>query len=116
MDIENTIDNYFRIVDARRFDELVHVFHREIEYERPGYDKLVGVEAVIDFYKNTREIAAGHHELHGTLVRGQTAACWGRFEGSKKDGTRIDERFADIMTFERGKMRTRITFFHRPAI
>ncbi|MCA9902498.1 MAG: nuclear transport factor 2 family protein [Anaerolineae bacterium] len=116
MDIESTIDSYFQIVDARQFDELVHVFHREIEYERPGFDKLIGVEAVIDFYKNTRDIAAGHHELYGKLVCGQTAACWGRFEGSKKDGSRIDERFSDILTFEQGKMRTRVTFFFRPAI
>ncbi len=85
-------------------------------YERPGYEPLVGYERVKKFYREERVIASGTHFLEGVVVNDDSGACWGRFVGVHKNGSAIDERFADAYTFENGKIRTRKSYFFRPAV
>ena len=106
----------FETVDARRWDVLGEVFHPDVVYERPGYEPLRGFEAVKDFYQNRRVIARGRHIIEGMAIEKECGACWGRFEGAKKDDTPIDERWADVYTFADGKIRTRRSHFFRPAV
>jgi ketosteroid isomerase-like protein len=103
-------------VDAGDYSALTKVFHPDIVYERPGYEPLVGIERLLEFYRSERMIASGvHHPWH--IVATQDAgACWGHFTGTAKDGSEINERFADCYTFEQGKIKTRISYFFRPAI
>ncbi len=110
------IRHLFEIVDARRWDDLDQVFHPEITYERPGYEPLVGFAAVSDFYRNRRVIARGGHAVEGMAVEANRGACWGRFVGARHDGTPIDERWADVYTFAAGRIRTRRSYFFRPAV
>jgi ketosteroid isomerase-like protein len=110
------IRHLFEIVDARRWDDLELVFHPHVVYERPGYDPLTGFKAVDDFYRNRRVLARGNHLVEGIAVEGSYGAAWGRFVGAKHDGTAVDERWADVYTFEDNKVRTRRSHFFRPAV
>ena len=110
------IRQLFEIVDARCWDDLVLVFHPDVVYERPGYDPLSGFGAVDDFYRNRRVLARGSHIVEGIAVEGDKGAAWGRFVGAKHDDTPVDERWADVYTFDDNKIRTRRSHFFRPAV
>lgn len=110
------IRRMFATIDARNWEGLATVFDDSITYERPGYEPLVGYERVQKFYREERVIASGRHMLEGIVVDSTRGACWGRFVGKHKNGSEIDEGFADAYTFHEGKVRTRRSFFYRPAV
>ena len=107
----------FRRVDSRDWDALKESFAEDAVYERPGYEPLQGRERVMHFYREERVIAAGDHHLEQIVSEGTNAACCGRFVGVHKNGSPIDERFADMYTFDgEGRIKTRRSFFFRPAV
>ncbi len=110
------IGELFAAVDAREWERLDEFYTEDATYERPGFALLVGLCALTDFYANVRNIASGAHELGGTMVVDDTAACWGRFSGWSRDGRELDERFADVYELRDGKICKRTTFFFRPAV
>lgn len=110
------IPRLFETVDSRRWEGLKQFFCDEIVYERPGYAPLVGRERVEKFYSEERVIASGRHFLEAVVVNGSEGACWGRFIGQHKNGSPLDERFADCYTFHEGKIKTRKSYFFRPAV
>lgn len=110
------IEELFEAVDGNRVDELGRFFHTDVVYERPGYEPLQGRAAVLAFYANRRVIGSGKHHIERIVEEGDAAASWGRFVGTAKDGTPIDERFADCYTFEEGRIRQRRSHFFRPAV
>jgi branched-chain amino acid aminotransferase len=110
------VRNVFKTIDSRDWDGLQRVFCENMTYERPGYDRLVGYERIKEFYRDQRVIACGTHFLEGIVVNGDTGACWGRFVGTHKNGSAIDERFADAYTFHNGKIQARKSYFFRPAV
>jgi branched-chain amino acid aminotransferase len=113
---ENFVVELFRRVDSRDWEGLRESFAPDAVYERPGYEPLVGLERLLHFYREERVIAAGEHRLEHVVIDGDTAACWGRFVGIHKNGSPIDERFADCYTLEDGRIKTRRSFFFRPAV
>jgi ketosteroid isomerase-like protein len=106
----------FRIIDARDWENLRLAFCEDITYERPGYEPLVGFKRVKKFYRDERVIISGEHVLEGIVVTNDSGACWGRFIGTHKDGSAIDERFADAYTFQDDRIKTRKSYFFRPAV
>jgi len=106
----------FAIIDSREWDRLERLFDKEITYERPGYQPLVGRERVTKFYREERVIASGRHSLDRIVGDAENAACWGRFVGRHNDGSEINEGFADVYGFRSGKILTRRSYFFRPAI
>ena len=110
------ITQLYATVDLRSWSDLDTIFHPDIEYERPGYDVVVGLEALRQFYQHTRVIASGTHHVERVVVDGNYGACWGRFVGMRKDGAPVDERWADAFSFEGGRIRTRRSFFFRAAV
>ncbi len=110
------VRNLFQLIDSRDWDGLQRVFCEDMTYERPGYEPLVGYERVKRFYREERVIASGTHFLEGVVVHEDSGACWGRFVGVHKNGAKIDERFADAYTFRNGRIKTRKSFFFRPAV
>jgi branched-chain amino acid aminotransferase len=112
----NLIERLFEIVDSREWDKLREVFCDDIIYERPGYSPLEGFERVRHFYCNERVIASGTHYIERTVGTREVAACCGRFIGRHKNGTEIDERFADVYTLRDGRIHTRKSYFFRPAV
>ena len=112
----NLIIDLFRRVDGRNWNDLQESFSEEVVYERPGYEPLVGRERVMRFYREERVIAGGDHLLQQIVVDGESAACWGRFVGVHKNGSPIDEGFADVYTFDGDRIKTRRSYFYRPAV
>lgn len=110
------IVDLFRAIDASDWEAILNIFHPEIVYERPGYAPFRGRKRLLYFYQHERVLASGTHNLEHVVCAGNSAACWGRFVGKKKDGSDVNEMFADVYTFEDGKIRTRRSFFFRPAV
>jgi branched-chain amino acid aminotransferase len=114
--MSNFVVDLFRKIDARDWEALEDSLHEDVVYERPGYEPLVGRERVLRFYREERVIASGEHQLERVLTDGESGACWGRFVGLHKNGSAIDERFADVYLLQDGRIRTRRSFFFRPAV
>jgi len=113
---DEIVKRLFESVDSRDWDGLCDAFCDDVVYERPGYAPLVGLDRVLQFYREERVIASGRHELEHVVGDEGSGACWGRFVGIHKNGSGLSERFADVYTFERGKIKTRKSYFFRPAI
>jgi ketosteroid isomerase-like protein len=110
------IRTMFQTIDKCDWNGLQHVFCEDMTYERPGYEPFIGYELVQQFYRKDRVIASGEHLLEKIVINQDCGACWGRFVGMNKNGSPIDERFADVYTFENGKVKTRRSYFFRPVI
>ncbi|MGI5380732.1 nuclear transport factor 2 family protein [Streptomyces sp. CA-251387] len=110
------VQGLFEIIDGGRWERLSDFFADDCVYSRPGYEQLVGLERLEHFYRNERGIASGRHHIKYVVSDLEAAACWGRFIGVGKDGSRLDEEFADTYSVRDGKIVERQTFFYRPAI
>src|SRR5262249_372293 len=103
--------NLFKHIDGRDWEVLPQMFTDDVVYERPGYQPFAGLERVLKFYREERVILAGQHLLENIVVNQDGGACWGRFVGTHKNHSPIDERFADVYTFKNGKIHTRKSYF-----
>ena len=112
----NLVNRLFDKVDSRDWEGLRQVFCEDATYERPGYEPLVGLERVLKFYREERVIASGKHRLENIVLGENSAACSGRFTGLHKNGSAIDERFADVYRIRNGKIWNRQSYFFRPAV
>jgi ketosteroid isomerase-like protein len=95
---------------------LCQYLHPGIIYERPGYEPLVGLPAVIDFYRRDRIVASGRHAVERVLYDNDDVTCWGSFSGLAKDGRELNVRFADVYRLRDGRISFRRTFFDSPSI
>jgi ketosteroid isomerase-like protein len=104
-------------IDRMDWSTLARCLDEDVVYDRPGYDRLTGLPAVLDFYRRVRVIGKGSHTLHGLVVEGDTASCWGTFSGFTREGEPIPPiDFADWYTIRDGLISNRRTFFYVPAI
>ncbi|MDT5270737.1 MAG: hypothetical protein QOH49_2923 [Acidobacteriota bacterium] len=110
------VQQLFDAIDSSNWEALEKLFHPEVVYERPGYDPFSGRERVMRFYREERILASGRHKLESVVLDGENGACWGRFVGFKKDGAAVDERFADVYSFDEGRIKARRSYFFRPAV
>jgi hypothetical protein len=113
---EEFVHTLFDVIDSRDWARLADVFHPEATYERPGYAPFVGLERLDRFYQQERVIASGKHHLDIVTMSDTHGSCCGRFVGVHRDGSPIDERFADFYTLEDGRIRHRTSFFFRAAV
>jgi uncharacterized protein len=104
------IASMFRAVDAKDWEGVGRHFHPDIVYQRPGFPVLSGREAVVRFYRETRQIH-GEHRAEGMAVDGEFGAAWGRFVGTKKDGSPVDVQYADCYVFADGLIKHRKSHF-----
>ncbi len=111
------VTRLFEVIDGRDFDRLGAVFTPDAVYHRPGYEPLEGLEALTHFYTHERVITDGGHQVEQvTAGEEDVAACWGRFVGTGRDGSPLDEQFADTYLVADGRIAVRKTFFYRAAI
>jgi ketosteroid isomerase-like protein len=106
----------FDVIDGRRWNELGAIFAEECTYLRPGYEPLVGLPRVDQFYRKERNIASGRHQVEHVVSDLGTVTCWGRFVGTSRTGQPLDEEFVDVYRVREGKIIFRKTYFFRPAI
>jgi ketosteroid isomerase-like protein len=106
----------FDKIDTRDFEGLRAFFTDDVTYDRPGYEMIRGLDALLHFYREVRVIAAGKHVLTRVVVDDRSGASWGRFQGTHRNGKALDVRFADCYTFENGKIKTRESYFFEPSV
>ncbi|NUP30474.1 MAG: nuclear transport factor 2 family protein [Streptomycetaceae bacterium] len=108
------VRSYYRRVDSGDA-AMFELFDQDIEYRRPGYPLISGIEALRDFYRRTRVIAEGTHSIDILLATGSRAAVEGRFRGVLRNGTRVDLAFSDFFELTEGGgpplIRSRRTYF-----
>jgi ketosteroid isomerase-like protein len=102
-------------IDAADWDKLHGMLHERSRYEVPGQPPFEGRDAVMHYYRALRPIASGRHDVESIVVDGDRAVCCGRFRGERRDGSRIDLSFADVVLFAAGLILTRRVYFHEPA-
>lgn len=110
------VARYYDCVDANDVEGLLALFSAEAEYRRPGYDPLVGRDALDDFYRNRRVIASGRHTITNLVCDGARVAVEGTFSGVLKDGSQSEVRFADFYRFGGALFTHRITYFYAPLV
>ncbi|MCF4970660.1 nuclear transport factor 2 family protein [Nostoc sp. CMAA1605] len=115
-DQKELIVSLFSAVDSSDWNFLKNCFDENIIYERPGYQPFVGLDKLLRFYQYERIIASGKHHIEYIAIDNNYGACWGNFIGIHKNGSKINERFADVYSFENGKFKTRRSYFFRPAV
>jgi ketosteroid isomerase-like protein len=114
---EEVVRRYYSLVDAQEFAELVQLFSKDSVYRRPGYEPLVGREALSEFYSGRRVITGGRHAISELLADGPKVAVAGEFAGTVTGGQQVDVRFADFFTLDAdGLICTRDTFFFAPLV
>lgn len=107
---------YYRYVDANDIEALLTLFSDDCVYERPGYEPLVGKQALTRFYKAQRVIESGRHALTSVVQDGDTVAVEGHFAGVLKSGVDADVRFADFFRFSGDRITSRHTYFFAASV
>ncbi|WP_229006496.1 nuclear transport factor 2 family protein [Roseibium aggregatum] len=113
---DHLVQKLFDCIDRKDWDGLAQHLHDDVTYERPGYEALVGKDAVLDFYNERRIIAAGVHSVEQVVAAHPHIACWGSFSGRSKEGDALKVRFADVYQLQNGQVWYRKTFFDSPAV
>ncbi|KTG09862.1 hypothetical protein AUR64_09540 [Haloprofundus marisrubri] len=115
VDVEAVVREYYDLVDAAAYDDLVALFSEDVSYERPGQNDIDGREALLAFYEEGRPLEAGSHAVHDVVVSGDTAAVRGSFSGLQ-NGETVEFGFADFHEFEDGEIARRYTFTDRDEV
>jgi steroid Delta-isomerase len=114
---EEVVKRYYSLVDAQEYNELVQLFSKDTVYRRPGYEPLVGREALAEFYGDRRVITGGQHSISELLANGSKVAVAGEFAGTITGGQHVNIRFADFFTLDSaGLICVRDTFFFAPLV
>lgn len=108
---------YYELVDAGDVPALVDLFTPDATYHRPGYQPMVGHQALTHFYTEARVIREGAHTVKAVVAADDRIAVHGEFHGILHDGRRVDLRFADFFDLDRaGRFSRRDTFFFAPLV
>lgn len=111
------VQKYYQLVDEGEIEALVDLFAPDAVYKRPGYDPLVGRNALTRFYSETRVIREGSHVLDTVVAASDQVAVHGTFRGTLNDGRRVELRFADFFELDPSNRFTRRdTFFFAPLV
>lgn len=112
--IKGEIEALLVAIDSEDWDSLSKLLHDDTLYEVTGFPRFQGRRAVLDYYENIRPIRVGVHTIESIVIEGDSGICCGHFAGTKKDGEKIDVLFADAMTFENFKIKSRRVYFCAP--
>ncbi|MFJ2865972.1 nuclear transport factor 2 family protein [Kitasatospora sp. NPDC087314] len=111
------VRRYYQLVDAGDVPALVALFTPDARYHRPGYQPMVGHAELERFYRDQRVIRTGVHTLATVVTTDDEVAVHGLFRGVLHDGGEVELRFADFFRMTpQGRIASRDTFFHVPAV
>lgn len=110
-----TVREYYELVDANEYAELVALFAPDVVYERPGQPPLEGREELLAFYREGRPLEEGSHTIHAVVPDGDTVAVRGTYSGLQ-GGETVEFGFADFHQFEDGLIARRHTFTDRDEV
>ncbi|MFC7518448.1 nuclear transport factor 2 family protein [Herbaspirillum sp. GCM10030257] len=116
--LEHIVLCMFNSIDASDWTALDAYFHPHIEYRRPGYEAIQGLEQLHVFYERTRIVKSGRHTINTLLCdpEAPSVCVTGAFSGVDKSGRDLDVRFCDVYLFQDEKIIRRETFFSVPAV
>jgi ketosteroid isomerase-like protein len=114
---EFIVTRMFDAIDRSDWSLFGRIFADDVTYNRPGYAEIHGLGFLISFYRDERIIASGRHDLE-RVIGGENGdiASWGRCTGITRQGASVEEMFSEVYCVEDGKIRSRRTFFYRPAV
>lgn len=101
----------FNAIDSQEWKVLEALLHPQTEFLVSGFIPFRGRDAVINFYRTLRSVRKGEHLIESIVVDGDQAICWGRFNGTKNDGSEVSLLFADIITYEDKKIKRRSEYY-----
>jgi ketosteroid isomerase-like protein len=115
--MRDAVEDYYAHIDAQDLASVIHLFADDAVYCRPGYEPLVGTTSIEAFYRHTRVIQGGEHQIEVLVQEGRDVAVRGVFRGRLRNGTEVDVRFADFWCFNREcRVARRDTYFFAPAV
>lgn len=94
---------YLELVDSGRYDELLPLLSEKLVYQTIG-PPIVGPSKLIQYYKDTRVVGSGTHEVTDIIVEGSKAAILLRMKQVMKDGSKREFEAVDLFTFEGDKI------------
>lgn len=111
------VHGYYEAMDRDDIDSVLEFFSGDVLYRRPGYERIVGMDALRQYYASDRQIATGRHVLTSVIVEGQRVAAHGTFEGDLRDGSTTSVGFAAFFVFDlNGRAAEHTTYFFVPAV
>src|SRR5258708_33446689 len=109
--LQDSIVAMFKAVDAGDWSTLRRFYADECVYERPGFEAIAGLEALIQFYESVRPIRSGIHSLNHVVEEKDSVTASGKFDGTLRTGTAIQLQLMDLYIFDQNKILFRNTFF-----
>ena len=98
-------------IDHKDWDSLAKLLCEDSVYEVHGFTPYRGKKEILDYYENIRPIQTGVHTIESIYQGEDAVVCCGVFVGTKKDGSRVDIRFADELKFDNYKISQRQVYF-----
>lgn len=110
------ISEYYTHIDAGDLSAALSCFASDAVYRRPGYAALTGRESIEDYYRSTRIIGHGQHDIEVIIANGDEVAVRGAFRGVSHAGEPLSVRFADFWRFSGHLIIERNTYFDAAAV
>jgi ketosteroid isomerase-like protein len=110
------VADYYRSIDCRDLESALSCFAPDAVYRRPGYEVLVGIDAIVEFYCRERVISAGQHRIESIIENANEVAVRGSFCGASHTGIPLAVRFADFWRFSGLVVIERNTYFDAAAV
>ena len=107
---------YYHHIDAGDVCSALACFAQNAVYRRPGYTALEGLDSITDYYRSTRMIGQGRHDIELLIESPDEVAVRGAFRGTSHAGLPLAVRFADFWRFEQQLVVERNTYFDDAAV
>jgi ketosteroid isomerase-like protein len=111
---QETVKAMFGAIDACDWTALARLYAEDCTYDRPGFETVRGLSALIRFYADLRPIRSGRHRVVRFLEDDDGVCASGRFDGVLRTGEAISLEFADLYTIRNDLISSRKTFFFTP--
>ena len=113
--MKEIVKKYLELVDSGRYEELSPLLSEKAVYQTIiGRAPIVGASKLIQYYKETRVVGSGVHEVTGIVAEGNRTAVLLRMKGAMKGRSKIEFEAVDLFTFEGDKIEGIRTFTDLP--
>jgi len=110
--VEETLERYFRDVNAEEWDDFRGIWHDEAELRVVGGVHLRGREDVLAYYPRVLASFPAHHdEPYAVHVAGDVATVEIRFRGETRQGVVTEWEALDVFRFRDGLISSLATWY-----
>lgn len=116
-ELRQAVQGYYDALDNGDMEAVLEFFGGDVLYQRPGYERFIGIDRLREYYNDSRKLGEGRHVVRAILVDGGRAAAHGTWEGQLKDGSRATQGFGAFFTFDtNNRIAEHTTYFFTPAV